>query len=64
MTPGRRLDGKLPHTIEGTDQMGYNLRDRNFLKLLDFTPREIRFLLDLVPRPQAREVRRATSASG
>jgi len=27
--------------------MGYNLRNRNFLKLLDFTPREINFLLDL-----------------
>ena len=25
----------------------YNLHNRNFLKLLDFTPREIRFLLDL-----------------
>ena len=25
----------------------YNLRNRNFLKLLDFTPKEIRFLLDL-----------------
>ncbi len=27
--------------------MAYNLRNRNFLKLLDFTPKEIRFLLDL-----------------
>lgn len=27
--------------------MPYNLRNRNFLKLLDFTPGEIRFLLDL-----------------
>ena len=27
--------------------MAYNLRNRNFLKLLDFTPREIAFLLDL-----------------
>jgi len=27
--------------------MAYNLRNRNFLKLLDFTPREIDFLLDL-----------------
>jgi ornithine carbamoyltransferase len=27
--------------------MGYNLRQRNFLKLLDFTPGEIRYLLDL-----------------
>ena len=27
--------------------MAFNLRDRSFLKLLDFTPREIEFLLDL-----------------
>jgi ornithine carbamoyltransferase len=27
--------------------MAYNLRNRNFLKLLDFTPKEIKFLLDL-----------------
>lgn len=27
--------------------MSYNLRNRNFLKLLDFTPKEIKFLLDL-----------------
>jgi len=27
--------------------MAFNLRNRNFLKLLDFTPEEIRFLLDL-----------------
>ncbi|MCF8339054.1 MAG: ornithine carbamoyltransferase subunit F, partial [Bacteroidales bacterium] len=27
--------------------MAYNLRDRSFLKLLDFTPKEIKFLLDL-----------------
>jgi ornithine carbamoyltransferase len=27
--------------------MAFNLRHRSFLKLLDFTPREIRFLLDL-----------------
>ncbi|MBN2615831.1 MAG: ornithine carbamoyltransferase [Bacteroidales bacterium] len=27
--------------------MGFNLRNRNFLKLLDFTPKEIKFLLDL-----------------
>lgn len=27
--------------------MAYNLRNRNFLKLLDFTPAEIKFLLDL-----------------
>jgi ornithine carbamoyltransferase len=27
--------------------MGYNLRNRHFVKLLDFTPEEIKFLLDL-----------------
>ncbi len=27
--------------------MAYNLRNRNFLKLLDFTPKEINFLIDL-----------------
>jgi ornithine carbamoyltransferase len=27
--------------------MAFNLRNRNFLKLLDFSPKEIRFLLDL-----------------
>ncbi len=27
--------------------MAFNLRNRNFLKLLDFTPKEIKFLLDL-----------------
>ncbi|MDA3890345.1 MAG: ornithine carbamoyltransferase [Salinivirgaceae bacterium] len=27
--------------------MAYNLRNRHFLKLLDFTPKEIKFLLDL-----------------
>ncbi len=27
--------------------MAYNLRNRNFLKLLDFTPKEVKFLLDL-----------------
>ena len=27
--------------------MGFNLRNRSFTTLLDFTPREIRFLLDL-----------------
>ncbi len=27
--------------------MAYNLRNRNFLKLLDFTPQEIKFLIDL-----------------
>ena len=27
--------------------MAYNLRNRNFLKLMDFTPKEIKFMLDL-----------------
>ncbi|MCK4722424.1 MAG: ornithine carbamoyltransferase subunit F, partial [Dehalococcoidia bacterium] len=27
--------------------MAYNLRNRSFLKLLDFSPQDIRFLLDL-----------------
>ena len=27
--------------------MAYNLRNRNFLKLLDFSPKEMKFLLDL-----------------
>ncbi len=27
--------------------MAFNLRNRNFLKLLDFTPKEIKFMLDL-----------------
>jgi ornithine carbamoyltransferase len=34
--------------------MAYNLRNRNFTTLLDFSPREIRFLLDL-----ARDLKRA-----
>jgi ornithine carbamoyltransferase len=34
--------------------VGYNLRNRNYLKLLDFSPREIRYLLDL-----ARDLKRA-----
>ncbi len=34
--------------------MGYNLRNRSFVKLLDFSPREIRFLLDL-----SRDLKRA-----
>ena len=27
--------------------MAFNLKNRNFLTLLDFTPKEIKFLLDL-----------------
>ena len=37
--------------------MAYNLRNRNFLKLLDFTPKEIRYLLDL-----SRDLKRAKYA--
>ena len=37
--------------------MAYNLRNRSFLKLLDFTPKEIQYLLDL-----ARDLKRAKSA--
>ena len=43
--------------------MAFNLHNRSFLKLLDFTPREIRFLLDLSAGPQAREVRRVRAAA-
>ena len=28
--------------------MAFNLRNRNFLKLLDFTPAEIKYMLDPV----------------
>ncbi|OHX12896.1 ornithine carbamoyltransferase [Chromobacterium sphagni] len=34
--------------------MAFNLRNRNFLRMLDFTPREIRYMLDL-----ARDLKRA-----
>jgi ornithine carbamoyltransferase len=37
--------------------MTFNLRNRNFLKLLDFSPGEIRFLLEL-----ARELKAAKQA--
>ena len=37
--------------------MGFNLKNRNFLKLLDFTPQEIQFLLDL-----SRDLKRAKYA--
>ena len=37
--------------------MAFNLRNRNFVKLLDFTPKEIRFLLDL-----SRDLKRAKYA--
>ena len=37
--------------------MGFNLRNRNFLKLLDFTPKEMQYMLDL-----ARDLKRAKYA--
>jgi ornithine carbamoyltransferase len=36
----------LSNQLEG-GKMAFNLRNRHFLKLLDFTPQEIQFLLDL-----------------
>ena len=35
------------YSVTYEEKMAYNLRNRNFLKLFDFTPEEIRFLLDL-----------------
>jgi ornithine carbamoyltransferase len=35
------------YSVTYEEKMAYNLRNRSFLKLLDFTPEEIRFLLDL-----------------
>ena len=43
--------------------MPFNLRNRSFLKELDFTPDELRFLLKLVGRAQGREVRRLRAAT-
>ena len=37
--------------------MAFNLRNRSFLKLLDFTPKEIQYLLDL-----SRDLKRAKYA--
>ena len=37
--------------------MAFNLRNRSFLKLLDFTPKEIQYFLDL-----ARDLKRAKYA--
>lgn len=37
--------------------MAFNLRNRNFLKLLDFTPVEIRFLLDLAAGLKMQNIR-------
>ncbi len=38
---------KLNRKSQIPNTMAYNLRNRHFLKLLDFTPEEIKFLLDL-----------------
>ena len=35
--------------------MAYNLKNRNFLKLLDFTPKEIQYLLDLAAERRTQE---------
>ena len=42
--------------------MSFNLRNRSFLKELDFTPDELRFLLQALRRPQGRQVRRLRAA--
>ncbi len=43
--------------------MSFNLRNRSFVKEIDFEPRELRFLLQLVAGVEDREVRRATRRS-
>ena len=42
----------------------YNLRNRSFLKEIDFTARELEHLLKLVGRAQDGEVRRHRGADG
>ena len=44
--------------------MSVDLRNRDFLKELDFTTAELQYLLDLSARPQAGQVRRAPRCSG
>ena len=44
--------------------MSFNLRHRSFLKELDFTPEELRFLLELSRRPQGAPSTPATSSRG
>ncbi len=44
--------------------MAFNLRNRNFVKLLDFTPDELRFLLKLSRGPQGAPSTAASSSSG
>ena len=48
----KEFTNKINHTI-----MAFNLRNRSFLKLLDFTPKEIQYFLDL-----ARDLKRAKYA--
>ena len=38
--------------------MSYNLKNRSFLKEIDFEPRELRFLLQAVRGAEAGQVRR------
>jgi ornithine carbamoyltransferase len=55
--PGSALAHSLADAKIGELTMAFNLRNRNFLKLLDFSPKEIRYLLDL-----ARELKAAKYA--
>ena len=43
--------------------MAFNLRNRSFLKEIDFEPRELRFLLQLSEALKMREVRRHGGAA-
>ena len=38
---------KYKYLFQNRTNMAFNLRNRNFLKLLDFTPEEIKFFLQL-----------------
>ena len=44
--------------------MAFNLRNRSFLKEIDFEPRELRYLLQLAEALKIGEVRRHRGASG
>ena len=37
--------------------MSFNLRNRSLLTVQDYTQREFRYLLDLAPRSETREIR-------
>ena len=43
--------------------MAFNLKNRSFLKELDFTPEELRFLLQALGRAQGGQVRRLRAAA-